>query len=347
MRSLLLNLLLPVVFCLLLTACERRPLRDANGPTEFRVRILTDGISNVTCDHYNPTLTPPTITSDVARLMLFDPVTNQLLSQGFTSEKQIEQGVEVLSRQIILPAGDYRVLGYNFDLTNTKVDGENHHTTLRAYTDEISTALYARVGSRAEALGKIYHEPEHVLVARKEQLHIANQTEVQRVELDARTVVDTYYIQIRVKGMEYLAAKANGIAILSGLAPSVWLGTGTPNHEESAAIYFELLKGTDPKIEEENQDVLYAVFNTFGRIPEQASELQINLTVLARDGSKYEKVVDMEPIFASEDARERHWLLIDEVWEIPKPQGDGDGGFTPAVDDWEDVEEVIPIGPNS
>lgn len=332
---------------LLCGGCERRPLLDADGATELRFRILTDGISNVTCDHYNPTLPPQTITSEVARLMLFDPATNRLLSQGFTSEKRIEQGIEVLSRQILLPAGDYRILGYNFDLINTKIGGENSHETLYAYTDEINAALYARVGSRGEELGKIYHEPEHVLVARHPSLHVENHTEVEVVELDARTVVDTYYIQIRIEGMEYLAANANGIAVLSGLAPSVLLGDGAPNHEQSSAIYFELTKGIDPNLTEENKDVLCAHFNTFGRIPDQASELQINLTVLARDGSKYEKVIDMTPIFATEDARERHWLLIDEVWEIPKPQGDDDGGFTPAVDDWDDIEEIIPIGPNS
>ena len=47
----------------------------------------------------------------------------------------------------------------------------------------------------------------------------------------------------------------------------------------------------------------------------------------------------------SEDARERHWLLIDEVWEIPPPvtNDDESGGFRPEVDDWDDIEEVIPI----
>ena len=54
----------------------------------------------------------------------------------------------------------------------------------------------------------------------------------------------------------------------------------------------------------------------------------------------------MTPIFETEDARERHWLLIDEVWEIPAPENPDDGkegGFSPSVDDWDDIEEIIPI----
>ena len=103
---------------------------------------------------------------------------------------------------------------------------------------------------------------------------------------------------------------------------------------------------TDPNTPEGgNEQVLCAVFNTFGKVPDGDSELHITLSVLTRDGQTHQKVVDMRPIFATEDARLRHWLLIDEVWEIPEPIGTGGGGFTPDVEDWDDVEETIPIGP--
>jgi hypothetical protein len=50
----------------------------------------------------------------------------------------------------------------------------------------------------------------------------------------------------------------------------------------------------------------------------------------------------MVPVFEKEDARLRNWLLIDEVWEIPQDIGTT-GGFGPVVNDWEDIEEIIPI----
>lgn len=332
---------------LLAAACERRPLVDPDGQTEFRVRIITEGINNVTCNLYNPNLTPQTITSDMVRLLIYDPTGEQLITQAFASDKTVEEGVEVLSRRVDVPAGNYRVLGYNFDLGDTHFEHEERFSTLRAFTPEISEQLYARVGSRAEEIGTIYYEPEHVLVARERDLQLKATGDLQVVEMDATSVVDTYYIQIRISGMEYLAQSANGLAVLSGLSPSNLIGDDTPNHEESSAIYFEMLKSTDERITEENKDVLCAQFNTFGKIPAQPSSLQITLAVLSRDGTKHEKVVDMTPIFETEDARERHWLLIDEVWEIPEPVDPEGGGFSPTVDDWEDVEEVIPIGPNA
>lgn len=334
---------------LLFAACERRELVDVEGQTEVRVRVVTEGINNVTCNLYNPALAPQTLTTDVVRLLFYDPQGEQLLAQAFASEKTVEEGVEVLSRRLPIEAGDYRLLGYNFDLADTYIAEENSYATLRAYTNEITPQLYARVGSRAEALSKIYYEPEHIFVAREPALHIARSSALQRIELDAATVIDTYYIQIRIDGMEHIAANANGVAVLSGLAHTTLLGEHTRSGDESSAIYFELVKSTDERITEGTKDVLCAHFNTFGRLPETASTLQVTLTVLSRDGTKHEKVVDMVPIFDTEDARERHWLLIDEVWEIPEPDypDDGGGGFQPSVDDWEDVEEVIPIGPNA
>lgn len=343
--KMLVRLWLMVVSVIVMIGCERRPLVDADGVTDLRVRIHTAGIPNVTTGIYNPALQPQQLNPEVMRLLIYDPSGEQLIAQAFTNERSDEEGITVLSRRVPMMEGDYRVLGYNFDLADTKVEGEQQAATLRAYTSEITQQLYARFGSRAEEFGTIYYEPEHLFVAQKPEVHIVSTSELQRVEMDAETVVDTYYIQIRIEGMEYLAEKANGLALLSGLAPSLYLADESCK-EEPSAIYFELVKSTDERITEGTKNVLCAHFNTFGKMPDAASELRITLTVLARDGSRHEKVIDMTPIFATEDARERHWLLIDEVWSIPKPDNpdDGGGGFAPSVNDWDDIEEVIPIG---
>jgi hypothetical protein len=90
------------------------------------------------------------------------------------------------------------------------------------------------------------------------------------------------------------------------------------------------------------------VFNTFGKIPDAESKMHLTLSILTRDGETHQKVIDMTHIFESEDARLRHWLLIDEAWEIPTPiNSGGGGGFQPSVDDWDDIEEVIPIRPSN
>jgi hypothetical protein len=138
-----------------------------------------------------------------------------------------------------------------------------------------------------------------------------------------------------------LATNAAAQAVLSGLSQSVLLKDGTLV-KEPASVYFELQGGKSTKSFDTPQMVLCAVFNTFGRIDDIASELQVTFTALTKDGKTHQKVVNMAPVFEKEDARLRNWLLIDEVWELPEDIGEG-GGFGPKVESWEDIEEIIPI----
>lgn len=338
-----------MVLCLLsvvvVTACERRELKDPHGQTELMVVVKTQAIPNITEHIYNPKLEVPTLTTEMMRLLIYDPTGEELRSQAFLSEKQVVEGQEALGRKLFLGEGAYRMLSYNFDATHTLIQHEESYHTIRAYTEEIPHALYTRLGSRAGELDKIYYEPDHLFVARQERVVVRPHSGTQVIEKLAETVVDTYYIQIRITGGEHLAPQAAGIAVLSGLAHGNRIGPDEPEYDDASAIYFELQRSTDERIEEENKEVFCTLFNTFGRIPDSRSELQITLTALGRDGKKHEKVIDMAPIFETEDARERHWLLINEVWEIPPPESDGeeDGGFRPSVDDWDDIEEIIPI----
>ena len=335
---------LPLIM-LLFSSCEHRELVEVAKSTSLNIRLNTDGINNVTCNIYNETLERPVLTSDMMRIFLYDESGTELLTQFFTDKKSVDdQGYEVLSRTINVPLGDYRLLSYNFDLGETYIEDEEKFDRIYAYTHEIPSALYSRFGrSRAEAAGPIYYEPEHVLVAREPYLTVGADQIHSGIEVDAHTVVHTYYIQIRISGQATLASNANAQAILSGLSRASMLGKGKPT-EEPVSIYFEMQKGIDPKIEDENQHVLCATFNTFGRVEDVPSDLKIAITVLARNGETFQKEIDMTPIFQTEDARLRHWLLIDEVWELPELEDDGGGGFKPKVDAWEDLEETFAIG---
>ena len=326
---------------MLFTGCEHRPLVEVGESTRLNVRLVTDGINNVTSNIYNESLERPAITSDKMRIFLYDESGSQLLTQVFTEQKTVDaQGYEVLSRSVSIPYGDYRLLSYNFDVDDTYIEDEENYNRIYAYTHEIPQQLYSRFGSRADVLGPVYYEPEHVLVAREPNLTIDAEQAHHGVDVDAHTVVQTYYIQIRISGQATLASNANALAILSGLSKASLLGEGEPV-QEPVSIYFEMKKGVDPKIEDKNQHVLCAVFNTFGRLEDVPSDLKITITVLARNGETFQKEIDMTPIFQTEDARLRHWLLIDEVWEIPQVMDENDGGFKPKVDAWEDIEQTI------
>ena len=335
-------------FILMMIGCEHRPLVEVGDTARLKVRLITDDIPNVTCDIYNEALERPNITSDMMRVFVYDVAGTPLLSQGFTKEKSVDtRGYEVLSGPVKMSPGEYRLLAYNFDMEGTHIDDEEDYDRIYAYTNEIPQTLYSRFGSRADVLGPVYYEPEHVLVAREPDLLVRPSQTLHSIVMDAHTVVDTYYIQIRISGQENMAEKASGLAVLSGLSQTSLLGEGVPG-ETPVSIYFEMQRSIDPHIEDENQVVLCGLFNTFGRIENSSSNLKITLSILARDGKTYQKEIDMTPIFQTEDARLRHWLLIDEVWDIPNIMGGEDGGgFAPSVTDWEDIEEIIPIGPNT
>ena len=343
MKKIFFSALMLLCASMLFTGCEHRPLVEVGGAARLNIRLVTDGVNNVTCNIYNESLERPSITSDKMRIFLYDESGTQLLTQVFTDEKTVDaQGYEVLSRTVSIPYRDYRLLSYNFDVDGAYIEDEEDYNRIYAYTNEIPRTLYTRFGSRADAIGPVYYEPEHVLVARKADLSI-DPKQVQRgVDVDAHTVVHTYYIQIRISGQATLASNANALAILSGLSKASLLGEGEPV-KEPVSIYFEMKKGVDPKIEDKNQHVLCAVFNTFGRLEDASSNLKITITVLARNGETFQKEIDMTPIFQTEDARLRHWLLIDEVWEIPQIMDEEDGGFKPNIDDWEDIEQTVII----
>jgi len=339
---------LVLVTVLFTAACVRRPLFDPEDAAQLRVRLVTEGIHNVTCDIYNPNIEVDSITSEMLRVLIYDQLGEQVLSQGFISSKSIDNnGYEMFSGYLNLSAGRYKLLSYNFDLDYIKINNESRYNTIEATTQVVPQYYYSRFGSRAEGVGTIYYSPEHLMVAREPELEIREHQGEKIIELDAHTVVDTYYIQIKITGAQNMAKNAKCQAMLTGISASNCFGPNIRNYDTPAALYFEMQRSTDPNTRDgENSDVLCAVFNTFGKIPDAQSDLHITLSVLTRDGKSHQKVIDMEPIFATDDARERHWLLIEEEWEIPEPiVSGGGGGFTPDVDDWEDVKETIPIGP--
>lgn len=334
----------PLFLCLLLTACEHRMLVERKDYSILKVRLITDSINNVTCNIYNGELEAPVITSDVMRTFVYDYTGTSLLSQGFIREKSIDaQGNIELSGYITLSPGNYRLLSYNFDLESTYINGEGDYNNIYSYTNKIPDALYSRFGSMADKLGTVYYQPEHLLVACEPQLTIEEHNNKEIIEMDAHTVVETYYIQIPISSVENMAANAACSAILSGLAPSTLISQTGGNSKEQASVYFELQRGIDPRIGNGKRDILCATFNTFWRAQDATDNLKIILSVLTRDGKTHQKEIDMSYIFKTEDARRRNWLLIDEIWSIPHAMGNADGGFVPKVEDWDDIEETIPI----
>ena len=149
--------------------------------------------------------------------------------------------------------------------------------------------------------------------------------------------MESYYLQVRVKGLEYVSSAR---AVLTGMAGSAKLNTREADMNDCKSIYIDLLKSTD-----QGDDVVCNVFNTFGRIPDRDNQLSVKFNLKTVDGRILEREYSLNELFESEACRLHHWLLIDDEIEVPKPpeSGGSGGGFEPTVGDWEEEEHEIEI----
>lgn len=333
---------------LTLVACERRPLEEPSEFVQIRVKVNVNTVANVKVDVYNENIPLPDMNTDMMRVLVYDPSSKKLLTQSFISGKSYdEDGSQVLSGTLNIAYGNYDFLVYNFDTPITQVMGESDETDILAYTAEIPAAQKARYSGRTKAGDDdddiddlmdldMRYEPDHLLVAHEDNFRISPHDSVIVIETEATTVVDSYYLQIHVEGMQYASS---AMAVISGLSPSNHIGMNERTEDPSVAVAFDLNKSQDPRLEGENKDVLCAVFNTFGKIAETQSDLIVTFNVVDVAGNLQQFQTSLDQVFKTENAILHHWLLIDETWVIDNPTPDEpptNGGFQPTVDDWEE-----------
>ncbi len=327
-----------IVASLLLAACDatiHEYPHPFNDEIEVRIVLNTDSVSDVTCDIYNPSLRRPSMTSEMMRVLFYAPENGHVMAQCFIQQKTLTaEGYEMIYGRTHLPPGNYIMLAYNFDIETVLTENENDLSKINAFTPEIPDFLYELLRGNADS--RIFRQPEHLLVARR-NVRIEETDRMQVVEAEARTVIDTYYLQIRVRGLQYAATAK---ATLSGMSPSNRFGLNERCMDDSK-IMFDLTGSTDPHIDDENKDVFCTLFNTFGKV-ETTSKLFVRFDIITHDGTQYVKTLDIEPVFLTDDARQRHWLLIDYVLDIPEPHHQG-GGFDPSVFEWDEIHNNIEI----
>ena len=337
------RILLAITLAAALCSCHRRPLEDMQEKVKIRVAVNVKAVANVTTNIYNEKIPVPSLPTDMMRVMVYDTNTKNLLTQAFISSKSYdEDGNQVLSGDLSISFGTYDFLVYNFDTPTTLVTSENNENSILAYTQEISSAMRTRLLGNTKAdtdeYGNILNEPDHLVVAREHDLVVSPHDTVVVIKTTATTIIDTYYLQIHVEGMQFASSAT---AVISGLSPSNRFGLNLRTDDPTASEAFDLYKSTDDNLPGENKDVLCAVFNTFGKIPDVTSNLYVTFNVIDTAGNLVTYTTSLDTVFKTEDAIERHWLLINDTFVIPDPgvkPNPGNGGFQPQVDDWEEEE---------
>lgn len=325
---------------LILYGCERRILYDPEYGTRLRVEIDVENIRNVTCDVYNPDIPRPDVEPEMMHVMLYDEEGRHVVTELYVSEKEVnEAGRTVFKSVVNVPPGKYRLLSYNFGTEAAVV--EDWHEADKAYVHsspvpEKLSMMYRKHSSKApeDEMETVVYEPEHLMVA-SDELDIPYHSDVYTIETSATTVVETWYIQIRVDGMQYV----NGAqAFLSGMVSANYIAADRRVTEPQVTVWFPMLKSTD-----DGRDVICAVFNTFGRVDGSVNDLRITFGIKTVDGKTMMKEFDISDLFGTENAKLHHWLLLDETIEVEKPEIEGGGGFDPSVGDWEEEEKEIII----
>lgn len=346
-----------LVAWVLLTAasCHLRPLEDPSEVVQIKVDVNVKAVTNVNANIRNTVHVYGTteglwadkleqLHPQLMRVLIYDPDTDKLIAQSFISATENENGDVVFTGNLGISYGNYNFLVYNFDTPTTQVTAENTESGILAYTTEISTATRrSLLGTKADESDEydgvsIRYEPEHLMVGNERNVRISPHDSLVVIHTEATTVVDSYYLQVRVRGLEFASSAT---AVISGLSPSNHIGLNKRTSDHPSAVAFELRKGQDIELDGDSKDVLCAVFNTFGKIPDSTSDLTVTFNVIDTGGNLQRFETSLDRIFLTEDAIERHWLLIDETWVIenPNPGGEttgGGGGFQPTVDDWEE-----------
>lgn len=337
-----LRIVLMLVMLFTLAACERRPLVDPSERVRVRVVVKVQNIPNVTSGIYNDRIPLPQISPNIIRVMFFNPESGEVATQAFISSKGVDaEGNEYLEGNVSILPGHYDMMCYNFDTPSTLITGDNNWNSIMAYTREVDDSYYTRFKSKADASAPlIYHEPDHLVLARENDIIIPDHSDLITIHTEAHSIIDSYYLQIRLVNGKYAS---NASAVLTDLSPSNRLADNERTQEHSG-VYFEMQRSVDPRLKSSNQDVLCAVFNTFGKLPETSpasrkSELYVSFNIITATGEQVEMTVDMDSIFRTEDAQLRHWLLIDKEIVIPKPNG----AFNPSAEGWDIIHGVVDI----
>lgn len=335
----------------LLSSCERRPLVDLYNTHYVRVYI-DEHLLNVTTGFYNPNHQKPSYTApSIMRVALSDPQTGAVKAERYLRNMDQDENGTYYDGYIVVDPGHYNMMAYNFDTETTIISGSNSHFDAMAYTNGIASHLYSKIPSRVKSPvpnEKIVYDPDHLFVVDCGDVfvdyvdHLDTLKTPEGEHFRGESIVTSYYLQVKVKGMQYVSSS---VSLLDGMAGSAMLHERTLNTDNPVTVYFEMLNSEAP-VSEEGEAVIYATFNTFGKLPGKTSNLEITFDFLTTYGQHYSEKLDITEKFNEPDAIEHQWLIIDHTVIIPDPPapnpGSG-GGFVPEVGPWEDVQTDIII----
>ncbi len=350
------KVILAAAILALAAACEFRPLVEP-GNTHYVRIYLDEHILNTTEGFYNPDHAKPEYKRpDVMRVTLGNRSTGQVVAERYLRNHGDDARGHYYDGYIICDPGEWSLLAWNFGTEATIVGDPSDQRKAKAYTNRIASHLMSYLPSRlnkktsdgtktddSSKPEKIVYEPDHLFVARGEEVTVPYTEKIDTLRTSdgdyftASTIVESWYIQIHVKGMKYVSS---AVALITGLSGSKGLFSSQINEDDEVTDFFEMV--TKATADDGDTGIIYATFNTFGKIPEIESGLEVTFDFTTNYGKAVSATIDITDEFKKELALKHQWIILDKVIEIPKPPA-GTGGFAPGVDDWKDINTDLII----
>ena len=340
------------LFTLLLgSSCEHRPLEDPFGRGRFIRVYLDENIRNVSFGFYDETKEKPQYSSpQLMRVVCADPSTGMVMSERYLHESGRDERGYYIQGYITAPDGEYDVMAYTYDAADVEFLHEYSFNNLTAYSREVTQGeadrLFIKGTSKPLVEEPIHRQPGHLFVATVDSVEFGpiNIGDTIFTALGehpvAESVVKTYYMQVNIKGAEYVKS---AVALITGMAGSKTLHNNQMVPEDVVSIYFNLQNGLNRSRQSERLYVAYSSFNTFGKLPHTEGYIDITFEFKTTYSTVQTETFRVTDLFETPMVRDQQWIIIDKTIEIKPPEGETGGGLSPGVGKWEQVEGSITI----
>ena len=336
------NILACLLVACILTACEHRPLEDPYNAHYVRVYI-DEEIKNVTCGFYNDSLKRPEYYRPrVLRVVLADHITHRIVSERYLQTNGEDERGYYVDGYVVAGEGEYDMMIYNFGTERTKIRNENDYDNIKAYTSPISSAFYPYISSLQGEIDKkaIRYCPDHLFLTTCESVKIENKLHVDTLfnaqgdYFTAQSAVKSYYLQVKIKGFEHVTT---AVSLLSGMAGTLSLSNRELDTSDAVNVFFDMdyTEVTRVRDASTKSAVLYATFNTFGKLPDENNIYTMSFEFTRSDGTMQVEKIDITSMFDDPVVVENQWILIEKEIEIEPGENQG-GGLSPGVEEWGD-----------
>ncbi len=354
--SRLVKVVLTAAVCVFAAGCEFRPLMELSNTHYVRV-YLDEHILNTTEGFYNPEhVRPGYKRPEVMKVTIGEKSSGQVVAERYLRNQGDDEHGHYYDGYVICDPGEWSLLAWNFDTESTLVSDPSNQYAAKAYTNKIASHLMSFFPSRLNKKSddgtstggsakpeKIVYEPDHLFVARCGDVTIPYTDIIDTLRtpdgeyLRACTIVESWYIQINVKGIKYVSSV---MGLVTGMGGSKPLFVPEIDKEDEVTDFFGMVAGVGA--DDDDTGVIYATFNTFGKIPDVVSGLEVTFDFITNYGKAVSATIDISDEFKKELALKHRWIILDKVIEIPKPPS-STGGFAPGVNDWNDISTDLII----